>query len=245
MMFGCCEKGKPAAMLRDVWTLNPAALLWTKIATEPPIEGIQATSLALRAQDEIWVVGGWSQQRGTLSQVMVLKTTSLIWTVKSGDGEVPWDTRADHATVISSDGAWLFLYGGQHEKDGGKRWWRLRDTWRVPLPSAQPSEWKQIGDLNAARSSVPVVVLPTGWVIALGGHFTQDDEQLEAKQDDAEGMKDHHRKAEFKVFNDVLALDLASGGDKGRQVVEPHSPWPARDDCAAALSGGDLLIFGE
>lgn len=244
MFFGCCERGKPTVMLRDVWTFDPAALLWTRMASEPPFEGIQATSAALRGTDEIWVVGGWSQQRGTLSQVTVLSTATLEWTVKSNNGDAPWLTRADHATVISSDGTWLFLYGGQHEEGNGRYWSRLKDTWRVPLPGAHQSEWTQIGDLNAARSSVPVVITPTGWVISLGGHFTPEDEQIEVEQEDSEGMKEHHRKTFFKTYNDVLALDLTSGGENGWRVLEPNPPWPARDDCAAALSGGALLIFG-
>mmetsp|Transcript_75434 Transcript_75434/g.191433 ORF Transcript_75434/g.191433 Transcript_75434/m.191433 type:complete len:413 (+) Transcript_75434:92-1330(+) len=257
MLFGCCEPGMPTVMLRDVWTYNPTkGTPWTLMKTEPPFEGIQATSVAVRGKDELWVCGGWSQSRGTLSQVAVLSLTTLAWEVKSEHGEAPWRHRADHATALSSDGGWLFLFAGQHRDEKTGRWSRLQDTWRVALPAARASDWQQLGDLNAARSSVPVLVLPSGWLLALGGHHVPDDEELKVPQEDIEGILDHHRKGAFSVYNDVLALDLRpnSGASSFSEsvakhstwsVVEPNAPWPARDDCAAAVGAdGSLLLFG-
>jgi len=241
MMFGCCERNKPTVMLRDVWTFNPLkGIPWTKMQTEPPFEGVQATSIALHG-DDIWVVAGWSQYRGTLSQVAVLNTKTLHWTVKSQHGEAPWRHRADHATAISPDGQWLLLYSGQHRDEKTGHWTRLADTWRVPLPEAKASAWEQLGDLNGARSSVPVVHLPSGWLLALGGHWVPDDEEIKGQED----IVEHHRKGHFHVYNDVLALDLQTGGKHGWRVVEPNAPWPSRDDCAGlGMQDGSALIFG-
>lgn len=247
LLFGCCEKGRPTVMFRDVWTYNPLKRVpWTRMATEPPFEGIQATSVALWGED-LWVCGGWSQSRGTLSQVATLSTKTLAWTVRSEHGEAPWRHRADHATAVSPDGAWLFLYAGQHRDDKTGHWFRLKDTWRVPLlGEAKAAEWQQLGDLNAARSSVPVLVLPTGFLLSLGGHFVPDDEELKTQQSDVQGMIDHHRAGKFQVHNDVLALDLRGDGClSGWRVVEQRAPWPARDDCAAAVGkDGAVLLFG-
>lgn len=246
MLFGCCEKGKPTVMLRDVWTYNPAqGVPWTKMETQPPFEGIQATSVAIRG-DELWVVGGWSQYRGTLSQVAVMSMKTLEWTVKSKHGEAPWRHRADHATAISPDGKWLYVYAGQHRDERTQHWFRLEDTWRVSLPDARATDWQRLPDLQGARSSVPVLILPTGFLLALGGHYVPGDEELKVKQEDLEGMKDHHENNEFKVYNDVLALDLRGDNSlSGWRVVEEHAPWPARDDCAASVSRkGDVLLFG-
>lgn len=244
MLFGCCERGKPTVMLRDVWTYNPMkGLGWTRIATEPPFEGVQATSAAVRG-DDIWVVGGWSQSRGTLSLVAVLNTVSLEWTVKSKNKEPPWPTRADHASAISPDGKWLVIFGGQHEEGGGKHWTRLKDTWRVQLPSALPSQWERLGDLTEARSSPALAVLSTGWLVTLGGHWTPETELLEAAQEDVESMQKHHENTSFHVYNDVLALDLLGGGTAWT-VLEKDAPWPGRDDCAASVaSNGALVLFG-
>jgi len=123
---------------------------------------------------------------------LFFSTKTLKWTVKSEDGHAPWDRRADHASAISHDGAWLFIFGGQHEKEGGRYWTRLSDTWRVPLPSAHASEWQRLGDVAAPRSSPSVMTLPTGWLITLGGHWTPDMETLQTVQSDEEGMKKHH-----------------------------------------------------
>eukprot|EP00931_Biecheleriopsis_adriatica_P009761 TRINITY_DN110836_c0_g1_i1.p1 TRINITY_DN110836_c0_g1~~TRINITY_DN110836_c0_g1_i1.p1 ORF type:complete len:409 (-),score=77.71 TRINITY_DN110836_c0_g1_i1:147-1319(-) len=244
MFFGCCERGKPTVMLRDIWTFNPmTGAAWVKVNTEPPFEGIQASSLALLG-DDVWVVGGWSQHRATLSQVVVLDTVTLRWTVKSKHGEAPWDSRADHATAISPDGKWLVMFGGQHAKDGGRFWNRCKDTWRVPLPSAKASEWEQIGDLPAARSSPAVFVLHTGWLMTIGGHWTPDKELLAAKQEDREGMEKHHEETRFDTYNDVVALDLNTASKTWR-LLEKQAPWPSRDDCAAGVSSdGTILIFG-
>lgn len=245
LLFGCCERGKPTIMLRDVWTYNPAkGVPWTRMQTTPPFEGVQATSVAALG-DDLYVVAGWSQHRGTLSQVAVLSTKTLQWTVKSDHGQAPWLHRADHATAITPDGKWLILYSGQHRDDKTGQWSRLKDTWRVPLPDARPGEWEQLGDLNAARSSVPVVILPSGWLLALGGHWVPEDEPLQAKQEDIEGMLDHHRKTTFHTYNDVLAIDLKLGGKGGWKVVEASAPWTARDDCAGgALADGSMIVFG-
>jgi len=247
MMFGCCERGKPTVMFRDVWTYNPVkGMPWTRIDTVPPFEGIQATSIAIRG-NKIWVVGGWSQSRGTLSQVAVMDTDSLKWKQKSEHGAVPWDSRADHASAISPDGLWLVIFGGQHASDGGSRWTRLKDTWRVPLPGGRHSEWEQLGDLSGARSSPCTMVLSTGWLITFGGHWTPETELLEATQSDVEGMKKHHEKTEFKIYKDVLAFDLRGVGEKAKEwkVLETKAAWPARDDAAAAVtSDGTIIMFG-
>lgn len=244
LLFGCCERGKPTVMLRDVWTYNPlAGTGWNKVKTEPPFEGVQATSAAIRGND-IWVVGGWSQTRGTLSLVAVLNTDTLNWNLVSKNGEPPWDSRADHATAISPDGQWLVLFGGQHAKDGGRFWMRCKDTWRVSLPSAKTGEWERLGDLAAARSSPSVMMLPTGWLITLGGHWTPETEQLDSQQEDVEGMQKHHEETEFKTYNDVLGLDL-NAGSKTWKVLETRAAWPSRDDAAAQVSSdGTILIFG-
>lgn len=247
LLFGCCEKGQPTVMLRDVWTYNPMkGVPWTKMTTDPPFEGIQATSVVVRGED-LWVCGGWSQFRGTMSQVATLSMKTMQWTVKSHHGEAPWKHRADHATALSPDGRWLFVYGGQHLENHTQRWSRLKDTWRVSLPEARVTDWQQLGDLNVARSSVPVLLLPSGWLLALGGHFVPDDEKLKVPQSDSQGMIQHHRTKEFRVHNDVLALDLRSDSSPlaGWRVVEPKAPWPARDDCAGVVTReGGVVIFG-
>jgi len=244
MLFGCCERGKPTVMLRDVWTYTLGGP-WVRQQTAPPFEGIQATSVSVRG-DDLWVVGGWSQHRGTLSMVTVLSTKTLKWETKSEHGEVPWRHRADHCTAISPDGSWLFLYAGQHRELKTGNWFRLADTWKVPLPLARASAWTQIGDLDGARSSSPVLILPSGWLLAVGGHFVSDDEVLGTKQEDIDGMKKHHADSKtFKVYNDVQALDLTKGGEGGWHQVERDAPWVGRDDMAAAVTKkGSVLLFG-
>ncbi|CAJ1364979.1 unnamed protein product [Effrenium voratum] len=245
LFFGCCERGKPTVMLRDVWSFNPLkGLGWSKMETQPPFEGIQATSAALTGS-HIWFVGGWSQFRGTLSQVVVFDLDTLKWIVKSKEGEAPWDSRADHATAISPDGAWLVMFGGQHAKDQGRQWKRCEDTWRVPLPSGLASEWQRIGDLPSARSSPGVMVLRSGWLITLGGHWTPPTEKINAKnQADREAMEKHHEETEFKSYNDVVALDLNTAS-KAWTILEKEAPWPSRDDVAVGVTVDDtILIFG-
>lgn len=181
--------------------------------------------------------------RGCISQVAVFLTKDRTWSMKSENKVVPWKTRADHAAAVSPDGRWLLIFGGQHAGEGGN-WNRLQDTWRVSLPEAHPSNWVQLGDLAAARSSPSCMTLSTGWVLTLGGHYTPDTETVEVRQDDVEGMKTHHDKTEFKTYNDVLALDLSGGGTMWK-TMETVAPWPARDDAAASMSAdGSLLIFG-
>lgn len=245
LFFGCCEKGKPTVMLRDIWSFNPMkGSAWRKIESPPPFEGIQATSAALTGSD-VWFVGGWSQQRGTLSQVVVFNLETLKWTMKSPHGAAPWDSRADHATAISPDGKWLVMFGGQHAKEGGRKWNRCEDTWRVPLPSAKPSEWVRLGNLAAARSSPGVFVLHTGWLMTLGGHWTPETELLSAKgPEDKDGVAKHHEETEFRTYSDVLALNLNAGSKKWR-VVEKEAPWTPRDDVAVGVTTDDtILIFG-
>jgi len=165
--------------------------------------------------------------------------------VKSDHGKVPWKHRADHASAISPDGNWLFIYAGQHRDDKTGNWFRLKDTWRVALPRARPNAWQEIGSLNAARSSVPVVATSSGWLLALGGHFVTDDEKMETSQEDREGMIEHHRKGNFKVYNDILAMDMTNGGKHGWKVVEENAPWPARDDFGAVMiKSGAMILFG-
>lgn len=250
MMFGCCERGRPTVMLTDIWVYNPIkGMPWKSMDSTPPFEGIQATSVAFRG-DDLWVVGGWSQQRGTLSQVAVLHTKTLKWTVKSDHAQVPWLHRADHATAISPNGEWLLLFAGQHRDAKTGKWSRLKDTWRVKLPEASAQSWKEIGGLHAqkvlsgARSSVPVLILNSGWLLILAGHVTPDLEDLKVKQEDTAGMVDHHAKTDFQTYNDIQALDLKDGGEGGWRIVEADAPWAPRDDCAAAVSKGALLLFG-
>uniref|UniRef100_A0A7S2PPB0 Uncharacterized protein n=1 Tax=Zooxanthella nutricula TaxID=1333877 RepID=A0A7S2PPB0_9DINO len=177
--------------------------------------------------------------------VAVLSTRTLEWTVAAHHGEVPWKHRADHASAIPSSGAWMYLYSGQHRDEKTGHWFRLKDMWRVALPRAKLEDWHQLGDLNAARSSVPVLVLPSGWLLALGGHFVADDEEIKAKgQEDVAGMIDHHRQKDFKAYNDVLALHVDEPTATTWHVVEEDAPWPARDDCAAAVVGDSVLLFG-
>jgi len=244
MMFGCCEPNRPTVMFRDIWTYNPTTgSPWTRINADPPFEGIQAAAVAVQGSD-IWVTGGWSQSRGTLSLVSMLNTETRSWTTKSKNGDVPWPRRADHAAAISPDGTWLLIFGGQHEEGGGAHWTWLQDSWRVPLRDAIPSKWEQLGDLAGARSSLSCMVLPTGWVITLGGSWTPETELLEVPQTDVEGMKEHHKKTPFKTYNDVLALDLAGGATTWKEI-ETEAPWLARDDAAATVSADDtVVIFG-
>jgi len=244
LFFGCCEKGKPTVMFRDVWTFNPMkGVPWNKLETQPPFEGIQATSAALTG-NEIWFVGGWSQHRTTLSHVVTFNVDTLKWTMKSPHGAAPWESRADHATAISPDGQWLVMFGGQSAKNGGRQWKRCEDTWRVKLEGYTVSGWERIGDLPAARSSPGVMVLPSGWLLTMGGHWTPPTEVLEAKQDDRKGMEEHHEATEFKSYNDVVALDLNSMS-KTWKVLETEAPWPSRDDEAVSVTKDDtILIFG-
>jgi hypothetical protein len=87
------------------------------------------------------------------------------------------------------------------------------------------------------------MMLNTGWVVTLGGHWTPPTELLESKQEDPEGVKKHHAETEFKAYNDVYALNLAGGARKWR-TLETAAPFPARDDAAAGLSvTGALVIF--
>mmetsp|Transcript_32111 Transcript_32111/g.73446 ORF Transcript_32111/g.73446 Transcript_32111/m.73446 type:complete len:402 (+) Transcript_32111:102-1307(+) len=254
MLFGCCEPGKPGEMLRDVWTYNPLhSVPWQKSTAELPAEGIQGSSVTV-VGSELWVVGGWSQHRGTLSLILALSTDSLKWKLLLKHGIAPWKHRADHATAISPDGRWLFLYAGQHRDAKSGHWWRLQDTWRIEISSvADPSAWLQLSDLNAARSSVPVLMLPSGWLLALGGHFIPDDEEIgstlptkeKPSTEAREAIIEHHRKSAWHVHNDVLALNTNNGGINGWQVLEADAPWPARDDAAAVYAkDGSLLIFG-
>merc|ERR1712187_340684 len=72
-----------------------------------------------------------------------------------------------------------------------------------------------------------------------------DDEKISAMQLDREGMKDHHLKTNFKVYNDVQALDIAAGGKGGWKTIEAEASWPKRDDMANVVSSnGSLLLFG-
>mmetsp|Transcript_19687 Transcript_19687/g.46133 ORF Transcript_19687/g.46133 Transcript_19687/m.46133 type:complete len:256 (-) Transcript_19687:178-945(-) len=154
----------------------------------------------------------------------------LEWTEKSKHGEAPWRHRADHASVITPDGQWLIIFAGQYRNEKTGHWWRLQDTWRVSLPDARPADWQQLGDMTGSRSSVPVILLPSGWLLILGGHHIQDDEDLKVKQEDVEGMIEHHRSMAFHTYNDVQAMDLRNGGKDGWKTVEPDARWPARDD---------------
>eukprot|EP00929_Paragymnodinium_shiwhaense_P053185 TRINITY_DN26624_c0_g1_i1.p1 TRINITY_DN26624_c0_g1~~TRINITY_DN26624_c0_g1_i1.p1 ORF type:complete len:363 (+),score=39.72 TRINITY_DN26624_c0_g1_i1:423-1511(+) len=245
MMFGCCEVGRPGVMFRDVWSYNPTqGLEWRRVDATPPFEGIQATSTALHGS-EIWVAGGWSMSRGTLSQVAVFNTESLSWRSVSGNEDAPWPTRADHASAISPDGRWLFIFGGQHAKNSGTHWERLKDTWRVKLPQAAATEWEKIGDLSSPRSSPAWAMLPSGWLITLGGHVTPQGEQLNAAIEDKEAVQSHHDETFFKPMGDMHALNLNSGGKDGWRLLESKAPWPARDDCAAAVTrgSGTLVLF--
>lgn len=244
LFFGCCERGRPTVMLRDVWSFNPLkGVAWSKVETQPPFEGIQATSAAITG-NEIWFVGGWSQQRGTLSMVAVFNVDTLKWTMKSPHGSAPWDSRADHATAISPDGQWLVMFGGQSAKDGGRQWKRCEDTWRVKLQGYTVSGWHRIGNLPAARSSPGVLVLPSGWLLTMGGHWTPPSETLTAKTEDRKGMEEHHEATEFLTYNDVVGLDLNSISDKWK-VLESKAPWPSRDDEAVSVTRDDtILIFG-
>eukprot|EP00490_Sorites_sp_Unknown_P019963 CAMPEP_0114695680 /NCGR_PEP_ID=MMETSP0191-20121206/71656_1 /TAXON_ID=126664 /ORGANISM="Sorites sp." /LENGTH=193 /DNA_ID=CAMNT_0001992277 /DNA_START=29 /DNA_END=610 /DNA_ORIENTATION=- len=159
--------------------------------------------------------------------------------MKSPHGAAPWDSRADHATAISPDGQWLVMFGGQSAKEGGRKWKRCEDTWRVKLEGYTVSAWHRIGDLPAARSS-PV----SGWLLTMGGHWTPPTETLKAKTEDTDGMKAHHEETEFKAYNDVVGLDLNSLSDKWK-VLEASAPWPARDDEAVSVTRDDtILIFG-
>eukprot|EP00933_Yihiella_yeosuensis_P023164 TRINITY_DN18085_c0_g1_i1.p1 TRINITY_DN18085_c0_g1~~TRINITY_DN18085_c0_g1_i1.p1 ORF type:complete len:393 (+),score=70.89 TRINITY_DN18085_c0_g1_i1:102-1280(+) len=241
MLFGCCEPDKPTVMFRDIWKMKDDT--WVAVDAAPPHEGVQATSVAARG-NILYVVGGWSQSRGTLSHVLTFNTDSLEWKTISEDGVAPFPSRADHNSAISPDGSWLYIFGGQHEEGGGKFWTRLKDTWRVPLPDASSDAWEQVGDLAAARSSPAMALLPTGWLITLGGHWTPDLEELKTKQSDVDGMQEHHEATEFQTYNDVLALDIASGA-KEWKTLEKVAIWPGRDDCAATLGrDGSLYIFG-
>lgn len=244
LFFGCCERGRPTVMLRDVWSFNPlTGVAWSKVETQPPFEGIQATSAAITG-NEIWFVGGWSQQRGTLSMVAVFNVDTLKWTMKSPHGSAPWDSRADHATAISPDGQWLVMFGGQSATDGGRHWKRCEDTWRVKLQGYTVSGWHRIGNLPAARSSPGVLVLPSGWLLTMGGHWTPPSETLTAKTEDRKGMEEHHEATEFLTYNDVVGLDLNSVSDKWK-VLETKAPWPSRDDEAVSVTRDDtILIFG-
>mmetsp|Transcript_19688 Transcript_19688/g.46137 ORF Transcript_19688/g.46137 Transcript_19688/m.46137 type:complete len:211 (-) Transcript_19688:178-810(-) len=169
----------------------------------------------------------------------------LEWTEKSKHGEAPWRHRADHASVITPDGQWLIIFAGQYRNEKTGHWWRLQDTWRVSLPDARPADWQQLGDMTGSRSSVPVILLPSGWLLILGGHHIQDDEDLKVKQEDVEGMIEHHRSMAFHTYNDVQAMDLRNGGKDGWKTVEPDARWPARDDAAATcLADGSVIIFG-
>merc|ERR1712007_420182 len=88
-----------------------------------------------------------------------------------------------------------------------------------------------------------VFVLHTGWVVTLGGHWTPENELLEVPQDDAKSVKAHHEKTEFRVYNDVLALNLAGGG-RAWKALEIDGPFAARDDAAASItSEGTAVIF--
>lgn len=244
LMFGCCEKGKPTVMLRDMWKFNPTlGMPWTKVDTRPPFEGIQAAAVALRGED-LWVTGGWSQHRGTLSFVAVMSLTTSKWEVMSKHGEVPWKHRADHEAAISPDGQWLFIFAGQHRDENTGDWVRLKDTWKVSLPGAKPSEWTRLGDLNEARSSTRGILLPSGWLVALGGHWVPDMDNP-GNDPAAEKVIEHHRKQNFRTYNDVLALNLRSGGAEGWKQVEADAVWPSRDDCAGAVTAdGGVAIFG-
>jgi len=245
LMFGCCAPGQQGVLFNDVWAFNPTyEHTWHKVPTTPPFEGIQASSVVIR-HNELWVVGGWSTERGTLSQVTVLALADLHWTVKSDHGNVPWKSRADHASAISPDGNWLFVYGGQHLDENTQNWFRLKDTWRVQLPAARPKAWKEIGPLPSARSSSPVLTTPSGWLLALGGHSVPDDEHLTGGQESSGDMIDHHRAGNFTAFNDIVGMDMTNGGKDGWKVLEEKAPWPARDDCAAVIiKSGALIMFG-
>lgn len=252
MFFGCCERGKPTVMLQDVWTINPTkGQAWAKIDTAPPFEGVQATSVALQGASNMWFAGGWSQSRGTLSLVALFDASTHKWIMKSKNEDAPWDTRADHGSAISPDGKWLFIFGGQHCKDSGRYWERKGDTWKIALEDCSgpdgchPSSWKQLGDLTAPRSSPAMMVMPTGWLLTLGGHWTPETEELGEAEKEAEGLKKHHEETDFHAYGDVHALNMNNGGDDGWKLLEKQAPWPGRDDCAASVtSDGTILIFG-
>lgn len=246
LMFGCCEKGKPTVMLRDMWMFNPTkGIPWSRVAASPgpPFEGIQAAAVALRG-DELWVTGGWSQHRGTLSLVAKMSIKSNGWELVSKHGLVPWKHRADHEAAISPDGDWLFIFAGQHRDAKTGDWSRLQDTWRLPLANPSASQWTQLGDLNAPRSSARAILLPSGWLVTLGGHWVPDSDNLNDKGKEEE-IVEHHLKQEFRVYNDILAMNLNTGGAEGWKEVDADAVWPARDDCAGALTpGGGIAIFG-
>lgn len=244
LMFGCCEKGKPTVMLRDMWVFNPVkGTPWTKVATSPPFEGLQAAAVALHG-DELWVTGGWSQHRGTLSTVSVMTISDKKWELKSKHGLVPWLHRADHEAAISPDGKWLIIFAGQHRDAKTGDWQRLKDTWRVPLANAASDQWTQLGDLNEPRSSTRGIVLPSGWLVTLGGHWVPDTDNVD-KASSRQEIIDHHLAQQLRTYNDVLAMNLNTGGEGGWKVVDANAAWPQRDDCAGVLTpGGGVAIFG-
>lgn len=245
MLFGCCEPGQRTVMFRDVWSWNPVkGVPWTKMQTDPPFEGVEATSVAVRG-DDLWVVGGWSQSRGTLSQVAVLSTKTLEWTEKSETHQVAWQTRANHATAISPDGQWLFVFGGQHRASGTGIWSRIGDAWRVRLPEASTSAWEEIGGLQSGRASPPAVYLPNGWLLTAGGHWVR--EHVMAPPDQPDEIKKIHdalHETSLKTLNDVHVLDMKNGGEDGWKLVEDPAPWIDRDDQAAVAAKGNVMIFG-
>eukprot|EP00929_Paragymnodinium_shiwhaense_P080961 TRINITY_DN42269_c0_g1_i1.p1 TRINITY_DN42269_c0_g1~~TRINITY_DN42269_c0_g1_i1.p1 ORF type:complete len:401 (-),score=72.26 TRINITY_DN42269_c0_g1_i1:338-1540(-) len=247
MFFGCCEVGKPGVMFTDIWTFNPTkGLPWRQVDAAPPFEGIQATSMAAKASN-IWLAGGWSQSRGTLSLVAVFNTKTLGWKIITDHNVAPWPTRADHGSAISPDGSWLFIFGGQHEENGGSYWVRLQDTWRVRLTdAADATKWEKIGDLTSPRSSPALSLLPNGWLITLGGHVTPEGEQLDSNIEERDAVQKHHDDTFFKPMGDMHALNLNNAGEDGWRLLEGTAPWPARDDCAAVVTKdtATLLLFG-
>lgn len=244
MFFGCCEPDSPRIMLNDVWTWNPVlGGPWKQMDTKHPFEGLEATSAALRNGDEIWIVGGWSSSRGTLSQVEYLSTTTLQWTVKSDTHKAPWQTRANHATAISPDNEWLFVFGGQHRDWKTGRWTRIGDTWRVRLSDYSLSAWQEINGLEPGRASPTAIYLPNGWLITTGGHYVPEHAMDSAEEDYVKNMHDDMHKQTL-WFNDVWALDMSTGGRSGFKLVEKEAPWIGRDDQASCESGGSILVFG-
>lgn len=243
MLFGCCEPGQRTHMLNDVWTWNPVlGVPWRQMDAMPPFEGLEATSVAIRG-DDLWLVGGWSQQRGTLSHVAFLSTKTLKWTMVSESHKVAFKTRANHATAFSPDGNWFFVFGGQHCDEEGL-WTRIGDSWRVRMPDAKTTAWEEMKGLQSGRASPPAIYLPNGWLLTAGGHWVPEHGMAPPDQTDEIKRIHDHMHETVLWLNDVHALDMKNGGEDGWQLVEDNAPWVGRDDQASCASGDSIFLFG-